>query len=150
VAQVDENRTMQYGILASDIATNLFDSFRRIMQFNAGTLPTGAGAYAPAGAFSEPLADNQRQFLQAEVAGIKQAIDTLRDAEAQNGVRMDQLDKVRSRQEGDLVFWRGFISEIEDVNLTEVIANLNANQTALEASTQIVARLSRVSLLDFI
>ncbi len=149
-AQVDDNRTMEYGVLASDIATNLFDSFRRIMQFSAGTLPSGAGAFAPAGTFSEPLTDNQRRFLQSEVAGIKQSVDSLRDAEAQNGVRMDQLAKINQRQSDDLVFWRGFISNIEDANLTEVIANLNEDRTALEASTQVVARLSRVSLLDFI
>lgn len=149
-SEVDDNRTMQYGLLASDVATDLFESFRRIMQFDAGTLPSGAGAYTPAGAFSEPLTDNQRRFLQSEMAGIKQAIDTMRDAEAQNGVRMAQLDKITMRQTDDLVFWRSFISNIEDVNLTEVIANLNEDRTALEASIQVVARLSQISLLNFI
>ena len=74
----------------------------------------------------------------------------LRGIEAENGVRMQELDKIMMRQSGDLVFWRSYISDIEDVDIGEAIAKLNNDRTALEASTQVVARLSRVSLLDFI
>lgn len=54
------------------------------------------------------------------------------------------------RQEEDRAFLKGFIAEIEEVDITEAITKLNQDQTALEASLNVAARLSRVSLLDFI
>ncbi len=149
-AQIDEDRLIRYGILADDIATPLFNAFQRILQFHDGTLPSGAAAFAPAGPFKDPLDGNQREFLLGEIDTALQGIDVLRGIEAENGVRMQELDKIMMRQSGDLVFWRSYISDIEDVDIGEAIAKLNNDRTALEASIQVVARLNRVSLLDFI
>ena len=92
----------------------------------------------------------ERDFLLGELAGINQAIQTLRDAEATNGVRMSELDQLRLRQEDELIFLQAFITDIEDADMSEAVAKLNQDRTALEATTQITARLSRISLLDFI
>ena len=120
------------------------------MQFNSGTLPTGAAAYAPAGAFSDPLPDNQRDFLISELQNAVTATGAVRTVEAQNGVRMADLDKLADRLSEDLVFAQKLIAEIENVDLTEAITQLNEDRTALEAARQVVARLTRSSLLDFI
>lgn len=64
-ARVDDSRTVEFGLLADDVAGPLMNAFHRILQFNDGTLPTGAAAFAPAGAFGDPLTGNQRDFLVA-------------------------------------------------------------------------------------
>jgi len=149
-ARVDDSRTVEFGLLADDVAGPLMDAFYRILQFNDGTLPTGAAAFAPAGAFGDPLTGNQRDFLVAEFQNALSGIDAVRQQEAANGVRLASLDNVVVRQEEDRAFLKGFIAEIEEVDITEAITKLNQDQTALEASLNVAARLSRVSLLDFI
>jgi flagellar hook-associated protein 3 FlgL len=147
---VDDGHNLEFGQLASDIAQPLLDSIRRILQFHNGTLPTGAGAYAPAGAFQDPLTANQRDFLISEFANANTAIATARDAEATNGVDLGTVDKLLERQTEDLTFLRGFISDIENVDIAEAVSNLKAGETALTASVQVLARFSQISLLNFL
>lgn len=149
-AEVDEGRTLRYGVLASDIAEGLFDGFRRLMQFENGTMPPAAAGGGPAGSFGTELTIAQRDFLLGELGTIATTIQTLRNAEAANGVRMNELDKLTNSHGDELVFLETFISEIENVDMAEAVSKLTQDQTALEAAIQVMARLSRVSLLDFI
>ena len=149
-AQVDVGSTLEYGLLASDAGTALFTAFQRIMQFNAGTLPSGAGSFGPAGAFQNPLTDNQRAFLLSELDNLQAAIDAVNAQATQNGIRQNTMDRIAERQEADLVFLRTFISEIEDVDAAEAISRLNQDQAAFEASLRMLSDLGRLSLLDFI
>lgn len=149
-ARVDDARTVEYGVLADETAAPLMNALYRILQFNSGTLPTGAAAYAPAGAFGDPLTGNQRDFLVAEFQNAIAGVDAVREQEAANGVRLASLEKVVVRQEEDKVFIEGFISEIENVDMAEALTRLQQNETAFEASLNVTARLSRISLLDFI
>ena len=149
-ARVDDARTVEFGVLADETAGPLMNALHRVLQFNSGTLPTGAAAYAPAGAFGDPLAGNQRDFLVAELQNAIAGIDAIREQEAANGVRLQSLEKVVVRQEEDRAFIKGFIAEIEEVDITEAITRLNQDQTAFEASLNVAARLSRISLLDYI
>lgn len=147
---VDDNQTLEFGLLADDVAQPLLDSLRRILQFHNGTLPTGAGAYAPAGAFQDPLTDNQRDFLISEFTNANTAITTARDAEATNGVDLATVDNLLERQTADRNFLRGFISDIENVDIAEAVSNLQNSETALTASIQVLARLNQISLLNFL
>lgn len=148
--QIDDNRRMTYGILAEDLATPLVNSLRRILQFHNGTVPTGSGAYAPAGAFTDPLPTNQRDFLVAEFNTALVAADQARTVEADNGVNMAMLDQLQDRQTEDLTFLKGFIYEIENVDMAEAVSNLKQSESALEASMQVLGRMSRLTLLDFV
>lgn len=147
---VDDNRTMEFGLLAEDIASPLLNAISRVLEFNSGTLPTGAGAYAPAGAFSDPLTTNQRDFLVAEFANAETAITTARDAEATNGVDLAAVDRLVQRQEEDASFLNGFVSDLQNVDIAEAISNLQNGETALQASIQVLARLNQISLLNFL
>lgn len=148
--QIDDNRRMTYGILAEDLATPLINSLRRILQFNNGVLPTGSGAYTPAAAFTDPLPINQRDFLVEEFKTALLAADNARTIEADNGVNMAMLDQLQGRQQEDLTFLKGFIYEIENVDMAEAVTNLKQSETALEASMQVLGRMSRLTLLDFV
>ncbi|MBT4488200.1 MAG: hypothetical protein HN732_00135 [Rhodospirillaceae bacterium] len=148
--RLDDNRTMEYGVLASDVGEPLLDAIRRVQQFNAGTLPTGAGAYAPAGAFSDPLAENQVNFLVNEFGVALNAIATARGAEEMNGIHMNTVANQLERQQEEINFLDIFTAEIENVDIAEAIANLKSGETALQASLQVIGRLGRLSLLDFI
>lgn len=148
--QVDETQTLEIGMVADDAASPLMSALYRILQFNAGTLPAGAGAFGPAGAFSDPLTANQRDFLVAEFGNLVAGVQGARAAEAQNGVRMQAIDQLMERQEGDLAFLKRFAAGIEDVDITEAVTRLKRDEIALEASLSVTARIGRLSLLDFI
>ncbi len=148
--KIDDNRTMEYGVLADEIAAPILESIQRLLQFESGVLPPGAGAFAPPGSFQSPLTQNQQQFLANELSGIVYAIDQIRDVEALNGVRMESLASLEERQIQDRDFGRALAGEIEDVDMAEAVSNLRADEIQLEASLNVTSRLLRVSLLDFI
>ncbi|MEQ9642699.1 MAG: flagellin [Alphaproteobacteria bacterium] len=148
-ANIDENQQMTYGMLADEIAGPLLELMHRIGQYNSGTLPTGA-AGAPAGAFTDPLTTNQRDFLIGEFNRAQQALATTRNSEAENGVRLARVDKIITRQSDDLVFVKRFIADIEDADIAEAISQLQADQTALTAAQSVVARIADNTLLNFI
>ncbi|MBC8239809.1 MAG: hypothetical protein ISR50_01090 [Alphaproteobacteria bacterium] len=148
--RLDENRVLEYGVLASDIAQPLLDSIRRIQQFENGTLPTGAAAFAPAGSFTDPLAANQVDFLVSEFSAAVTAIATVRTAEQSNGLNMGAVENQLTRQQEEINFLDVFVAQIENADIAEAVTNMKAGETALTASMQVIARLGRLSLLDYI
>ncbi len=160
-ADIDQNLKLTYGVLAADVATNIVQALRRIMQFDAGNTPTDAAGVAtgPAGAqfpISQPLTTAQRDFLiqeltpNASTPNVTNAIDTLSEAVAANGVNQKTLEDTQDRHQKSLLFIKIFISDIEDVDVAEAISRLNLDQLALEASFRVYGELTRLTILDFI
>lgn len=147
-ARISENQVLEYGLLADDIGQPLFEAFRRLMQFNAGTLPSGATG--PAGAFQEPLTDVQKNFLTAELAGIETVFNDLNQQVAKNGTNIQTIAATRERLADEALFTRKLIREIENVDPAAAVTQLNEDRLALEASMQVLARISRITLLNFI
>ena len=48
------------------------------------------------------------------------------------------------------VVYKGFVSNIEDVDMAQALAQLNQNQVALQAAFQVTSTLNRLSLLDYL
>lgn len=147
---VEDNRTITFGVLADDVALPLMEALRRVLQFDNGIVPTGAGAYAPADGYDTPLGDNQRRFLVAEFPYLIAGVDAARIAEANNGVNMGFIDQLVRRQGDDVVFLKGFVGQLEDIDLAEAVTNMQRDEIALQAALQVVSRLSQISLLNFL
>ncbi len=153
-AEIDDGLTLDFGVRADDVAADLMQVLRRIMQFDAGNNPTDI-ANVPTGEISDgpfttPLTGNQRTFLTNELAGATAAFDTLNQAAAQNGLNQATLEDTQDRQDKNLTFVAIFISDIEDVNAAQAISQLNLDQIALEASFQVYSRLTSLSLINFL
>ncbi len=141
VARISDNVQMEFGIVASDIASDLFASYKRIADYdaNGGTGPING-----------KLTAAQRTFLKAELQLFDAAIDKIQSIQTRNGLRFERLQTLAGQHEDTLLFLEIFISEIEDTNMAEAVTRLNIDQVALEVSLQTMASLSRLSLLDFI
>ncbi len=140
VARISDGVELQFGLLASDIATPLFESIKRLAEFDAGVN----------GPLDGPLTAVQRAFLETELALMDQAVDTAQKFQVENGLRQNRIlaiDQQHSDTEG---FLEIFISEVEDVNLAEAISRLNLDETALEASFRTFGALANLNLLRFI
>lgn len=137
-SKVDDNLTLTHGVLATDIAEDLFEIMQDLM------------IYETANGFSNPLTDAQQTFLIGKIPDLNTAFETLNASQAKNGSIQTTLEGVQQRHEEDRTFLMGFVSDIEDVDLAEAITRLNQQQLALEASFEVFSTLNRITLLDFI
>jgi flagellar hook-associated protein 3 FlgL len=144
---IDENLTLQYGILAEDAGADLIERFRRIFRFDDGTQNFGFGTSGP---FSANLTADQRNFLIGEISSINTVMQSLEKLQAENGFRQESLESINTRHSDDVTFLSLFISDVEEVDTAEAIARLNQDQAALEASLAVTATLTRLSLLNFL
>lgn len=139
-ARVNDNVEIQHGVLASEVAQDLLTSLKAIGDFDAGGF----------GPLDGPLTAAQRTFLETEMANLTAALDKAQSFVSQNGLRQQRADTLQQELLGNSDFLEVFISDIEDVDLARAITNVNNDQSALEASYQIVSQLSRLSLLNYL
>lgn len=139
-AKIGQNTLMEYGLLADEVAQEVFQIFKDIATFSAG----------PSGPLSGQLNDTQIAFLQGEMVNLDTALDNLRVLVARNGTRQNSVESFISEHKNQEVFLQVFISDIEDVDVAAAITRLNNDQVALEASFKITSELTNLSLLQFI
>jgi flagellar hook-associated protein 3 FlgL len=138
--KIGETHNVEVGLLASDLATDLFTLLRQVAQFDAGVDGPFSGTTTPA----------QQTFLESMIAP---AIDAQRNVNAQaaaNGIHYQTVRQAMEQLEAASVVYKGFVSNIEDVDMAQAIAQLNQNQVALQAAFQVTSTLNRLSLLDYL
>ncbi len=139
-ARVSDSVEIKFGITASEVATTLFESFKRIADFDAG----GGGP------IDGPLTAAQNAFLVGELQLLDQAILDARQFQVVNGLGQQRLEAISSQHEDTAVFLDIFISDVEDVNIAEAITRLNLDQVSLEASFRTFSTISSLNILRFI
>jgi flagellar hook-associated protein 3 FlgL len=137
---VADGETVKVGVLASDVATNLMQTLKSIADFNAG----------PSGNLGTGMNGTQSNFLSGEISSAANAVQTVNTASAANGDTYKRLNDAVTQQQSLSTMYKGFVSDIENVDMGQAITNLNLNQTALQAALQVTAQLSKVSLLNFL
>jgi flagellar hook-associated protein 3 FlgL len=136
--QVSDGVDLQFGQLADEIAAPLMESLRRLAQLNNATPVNGV------------LSTSQQTALQSELSALTAAISNIQGQQSALGIASNQVSKYTTAAQNRSDDLKGFVSDIEDVNLAEAISRLNSDRTALEASYKVTADLSRLSLLNFI
>ena len=137
---VGGGQTVQVGMLASDLGTKLFQSLADIANFNAGSN----------GPFGTTLSSTQSDFLTTQVKAAQAANQDLNNQAAANGFTYNHLNEVIDQQKATSTLYKGFVSNLEDVDMGTAITQLNQNQVALQAAVQVTAQLQQVSLLNYL
>jgi len=137
---VGDGQSIQVGMLASDVAGNIMQTFKEIADFAAG----------PNGNFTDSLTSAQSSFLSGEVASATTAAQQINNSAAANGNIYSQLKDASANQTTMSNLFQGFVSNIEDVDMPTAITQLNQNQVALQAALQVTAQLNNVSLLNYL
>jgi len=138
--QVGDGQTQKIGVLASGIGADLMNALKSLYQ-----------ADSPAGSLSGQLSDTQTTALTATVLPLAtQAVTALNTATAANGNNYSSLKDAVTNQQSLSSLYGGFVSDIEDVNMAQALTNLNANQLALQAALTVTAKLSQLSLLNYL
>jgi len=137
---VGDGQSVKVGMLASDIGTGLIQTLKDLADFNAGS----------DGNFSTGLTDAQSTFLSGEITTATTAASQVNNAAAANGNIYSQLQDASTNQKTMSTLFKGFVSNIEEVDMPTAITQLNQNQVALQAALQVTAQLNQVSLLNYI
>lgn len=137
---IEETITIDINSTASEVGTELMASIERIADFNAG----------PDGPFDGQITDNQQAFLEAELANIIAAFDTINVAMAENGSRQKQVENATTGHEKRADYLTIMVAGIEDADMAEAATRFQQAQTAVQVSAQTFSTLSQISLLNFL
>jgi flagellar hook-associated protein 3 FlgL len=136
---VEEGTTVDGGATAREIASGILASLKEIAEA-PGTL----------GAFSGQLTAAQAAFVVDQVAAFDALSAALLDHQGTNGIAQGQAEAAEGRNVQRRNLAEIVASEIEDVDLAEVIARLDQDRLAIEAAAQALAQSRELSLLNFL
>lgn len=137
-ARIADGVNLEFGLLASDLATGIFDELRAL--YDQDQLTPFDGEIDPA----------QFTFLQNSLQTLTTAIDDLRRDHVSNGLAFERLEVIDQQHVDSVLFLETFIADLEDVNIAEAVTRLNNDQVALEASYQAISSLNQLTLLRFL
>ena len=137
-AKVDDSTTVNTGLLADKLGTNLLTSYQALQQFNDG----------PDGPFTGALTDNQRTFLESQLAGWDQVHKDLVTSTAINGMAQSRVAGVKTDLNAQQTTIKGMIGGITDADMAKAASNLTQAQLAVQAVAQVFTSLQNTSLLN--
>jgi len=97
------------------------------------------------------LQTDNRAELEASLTDISAAQDEIGNLRSTNGARMRQVDSAINYLEKSNLTLKGLLSEKEDVNMAEAIANLTNQETTYQAVLEVGQRaISALNLFDLL
>ena len=136
---VEEGVSIDGGPRASDVAQDILTELQDL-----------SNAPATLGPFQGNLTAAQQTYISSKVAIFDQLAADIYEELGLNGIAQGQASDavLRNQQQRDLA--EVVAAEIEDIDIAEVVARLNQDQIAIEASGRALAQASQLSLLNFI
>lgn len=108
------------------------------------------GVFTALIAFRDGLRANDRTAINAAATNIGAEIEVALQARGEIGARMRRLDIVSDRLQGDDERLRSLIAEMEEVDLTSEVVELQMRDTAFQAALAASGRALNLSLLDYL
>jgi flagellar hook-associated protein 3 FlgL len=94
--------------------------------------------------------DDLRHVLAETLGNITIAEDNISQFKAKIGARQNTLDSVRSTHEGVTIVNQKVLSEIRDLDYAEAVSRLSLETFTLQAAQQSFAKVSNLSLFNFL
>jgi flagellar hook-associated protein 3 FlgL len=139
-AQVNDSTSVQTGMLASDVGSNLLGVFQAIAAYDAG----------PNGPLSGQLTSTQVSWLQGEISNFNAANTTVTSYQAQNGSTQQTVTSAITDQQNQSTTLQNLIGNDTNVDMATALSNLSQAQNAVQASAQVLASLKDDSLLSIL
>lgn len=96
------------------------------------------------------LSGDVSQLSDQSIADMQAALDSARMARGVNGVKLRDIDRLRSEGERRMDDLTKTISDNEDIDLAEAITKMQSAETAYTAALQVASQGFRLSLMDFL
>ena len=131
-ARIDEGVVLNYGVTADDPGFEKIIRAIRILR----SVDVGDANYVAK--------------YQGALDLVIQATDRLQALEMSVGTKMQQLATTNKNLNNSGNFLSGIVSDLESANTFQAVAELTQDQTMLEASYNVVVRLSNLTLTNFL
>lgn len=128
--RIDETTTISYGINADRIG------FQNVISALKDAIEAGN--------------TNSRTKMETALTSAQNAIQTLAGYRTEVGSDLLTVDRANQRNNDFLIFVDGVVIDIKSVDIPAVVARLTTEQTVLEASFLTLARVSSLTLVDFL
>ena len=135
---LDENVTMDTGVLANEVGQELFDVFRDLQILHQTTPLTGQ------------MTDAQKTALTTLMTRFETAAKGVVDVQARNGAMQARVETLLESQEGRKISIDTILSGKTDANMAQAVTELEMAQIAIQASAQVISQLRQVSLLNYL
>ncbi len=106
--------------------------------------------YAATIALRDAIAANDGPAMDAAMGQIETVSDTLLNAISRGGSQQRKLELTRANLETARINIQSYISQAEDVDLTDAILRFNAQELGFRAALESSARIMNISILNFI
>mgnify|MGYP001309641721 CR=1 FL=1 len=139
--QVADDQTVDIGLSASDVGTSLMSTLKEVAKYLSDNGMT---------TFSSSISSTDNTFLTGEITSATSAYKGINQVSAKNGIAYQRLKTASDTQTSTLTLYNGFVSGIQNENLTTIAAELANAQTSLQAAVQVTSMLNDVSLLKYL
>lgn len=124
--------------LASDLATDFFESLRDINRF------------VQSNELNPPFTRDQVNALQGFANQLRTAQEGVLQQQGLNGALQNRTEELALHEEARVILFTRTLGEVADADLAEVAARLSAVNTQFQASAEVFNQVRELSLLNFL
>lgn len=139
-AKIDEATTVNTGVLADKLGTDLLTAFQTFQSFNQG----GSGPFTGA------LTAAQQTFLEGQLAAWDSVRADVTNIAAYNGVNQKRLETVAEDLTTRQNTLAGMLGEITDADMAKAAADLEQAQISVQSAAYVFQALQESSLINIL
>jgi flagellar hook-associated protein 3 FlgL len=143
VIGVGDNRRMNLNMAGTDAFTN-------VVRDDGKGGRVGIGFFQSLNDLVNSVKNSDKVGLQRGLGEIDQLQQGLSNASAQVGTDMNVIDSQNNVLDEIVLRLKSTLSDVQDLDYTEAITKMNKDQLALEAAQNTFAKISKLSLFNFI
>lgn len=143
VVQVGDNRRMNLNVPGSDV-------FVHLVRDDGKGNKEGVGFFQALSDMVDAVANTDRVNIQRGIQEIDRMQQGISDANAQIGTDMNVVDSQNSVLDEISLRLKTTLSDVQDLDYTEAITKMNKDQLALESAQSSFAKISKLSLFNYI
>jgi flagellar hook-associated protein 3 len=108
------------------------------------------GVFSNLSSLINSLSNNDQAGITAAAEGLKADYDRIVQIRGETGARVQELETRQGRLEDQNIATQSMLSNVEDTDYTQAIAQFQTLQTTLQASLQTAQKVLNLSLMDFL
>lgn len=139
-SRVAEGTTLETGMLANEVGTEIMEILRDIQIYHASA----------SGPLTGKVTQAQKDFLTTQLARLEQANTGVIDKTATTGSLHNQVESIGKSHLGQMNALGELVGDRTDADMAAALTDLELSQIAIQASAQVISQLRQVSLLNYL
>jgi len=140
VSRIAEGTTLQTGVLAEDLGSEVLSVLRDIQTYATG----------PNGPLDGKLTEVQKTFITTQLSRLETTSQAVTQKTAMTGSMANQIDTVIEGHKSQLASLETLVADRTDADMLKAVTDLELSQIAIQASAQVISQLRQSSLLNYL